>query len=237
MLVEGDTSGLELVGVAYLSQDLIMCEEIRSSVNIHSNNQERFNLPTRLVAKTFVFRLIYGGNEYSYAYDPEFNWISDSQKFWLKVINEFYNKYKGIAEWHKKLMERAMLTSQWVSPTGRKYKYEPYRNRRGEWVWPRTKILNYPVQGLGADLMSIARVSACKRLSVYEEVLHVNTVHDSIILDTPEYLVYDVIPVLDQVFKDIPKNFEKLFGVPFNLPMHGEIKYGYNWKEMKKYES
>jgi DNA polymerase I-like protein with 3'-5' exonuclease and polymerase domains len=222
------------VAAAFLSQDPTLCAEIREGIDIHGRNQERFKLPERVIAKIFVFRLLYGGNEFSYANDPEFNWVSSSPKYWRRIIDEFYNKYTGISRWHVGLVDIAQRTGGWCSPTGRTYKYEPYKDRRGQWTWPRTKILNYPVQGLGADLMSIARVSAYRRLR--DRVLFCNTVHDSIIVDSPNNIVYTICDELERVFVDIPRNFEKVFGVPFNLPMKGEVKYGMNWKDLQKYE-
>jgi hypothetical protein len=82
--------------------------------------------------------------------------------------------------------------------------------------------------------MSIARVSAYRRLR--DRVLFCNTVHDSIIVDSPNNIVYTICDELERVFVDIPRNFEKVFGVPFNLPMKGEVKYGMNWKDLQKYE-
>ena len=242
MLIEGDVTGLEVVGVAYLSQDRVLCEEIRNGEDIHGNNQQRFGFikgpKGRLVAKIFKFRLIYGGSAYAYAHDPDFNWISSSVKYWQKIIDTYYDKYQGIYIWHNKIYEQALMANTWVSPTGRRYVYEPYKNNRGEWEWPRTKILNYPVQGLGADLMTIARLSAKRRLGkrLSEDVLFINTVHDSILLDSPKEVVYPVCSILEGVFTDIPKNFMKIFKVPFNLPMRGEVKFGHNWKDMEKYK-
>lgn len=127
-----------------------------------------------------------------------------------------------------------METGLYTSPTGRRYSYKPYKNKRGEYVWPRTQILNFPVQGCGADLMSIARVSAARRLA--GKVDFINSVHDSILVDSPNDIVYDVCSILENVFKDIPKNFERLFKQEFNLPMTGEMKYGPNWKNMIEYK-
>lgn len=233
MLIEGDASALEVVGAAYLSQDKVLCQEIRDGVDIHGRNQEALKLPSRLIAKIFVFRLIYGGSAFSYANDPEFNWISRSHVYWQEVIDSFYNKYTGLAKWHTSLVYGVQRTGRWTSPTGRTYEYTPVL-RRGEYVWPRTTILNYPVQGLGADLMSIARVSAKRRLQ--NKVLFVNTVHDSIVVDSPPEIVYDVCTVMEDVFVDVPKNFERVFGKEFNLPMKGEVKFGMNWKDMEKFK-
>jgi DNA polymerase I-like protein with 3'-5' exonuclease and polymerase domains len=232
VLLEADAAKLEVVCAAYLSQDPVLCQEIREGVDIHGNNQKRFNLPDKVIAKIFVFRLIYGGSAFSYAKDKEFNWISDDPKYWQKIIDEFYNKYQGVAQWHESIVSTASKTGRLVMPTGRIYTFQPYW-KRDKWVWPRTTILNYPVQGLGADLLAIARVSAYRRLK--GKCLFINTVHDSIVVDVdnnPE-LCYDIWSEFNKVFDDIPENFEKLFGVEFNLPMRCESKMGVDWLNMK----
>lgn len=207
-------------------------KELWDGVDIHAVNQATFNLPSRIVAKTFKFRLLYGGSCWSFAKDKDFNWISKDADFWQEVIDGYYNKYQGIAVWHDRIVQDAARDGKLVMPTGRVYTYQPYW-KRDQWVWPRTTILNYPVQGLGQDLMAIARVSAYRRV---DQGLFINTVHDSIVLDISGELCDNVCRILDQVFKDIPKNFERLFGVEFNLPMKAEIKYGPNWAEMEKWE-
>lgn len=236
MLIQGDASALEWRCAAFLSQDQKAFDEIWNDVDQHTDNQTRFGLPSRLIAKTFVFRLIYGGSAFSYAHDPNFTEVSKSEKFWQKVIDEFYAKYQGLHRWHVKLMQEATTTGKVQLPTGRIYEYEPeYKN--GQRVYPRTTILNYPVQGLGADLMTIARVSLYNRMrDNYDGAKLVNTVHDSIIIDCKDEHVKSLSELMLQVFEDVPKNFEKLFGVEFNLPMKAEVQYGPNWKDMEIYE-
>jgi DNA polymerase I-like protein with 3'-5' exonuclease and polymerase domains len=94
------------------------------------------------------------------------------------------------------------------------------------------------VQGLGADLMSIARVSLRNRLLDKEGVKLINTVHDSIILDF-DSKVWDnnsIVKIVDECFNDVPKNFEKLFGKTFNLPMRVECEIGPTWGNMETVE-
>jgi len=98
MLLQADAKQLEWVGATYLSQDQTALKEIWDSVDQHSDNQKRFGLPSRLIAKTFVFRLIYGGSAYSYANDPNFKDIGN-ERFWQGVIDQFYDKYKGLRDW------------------------------------------------------------------------------------------------------------------------------------------
>jgi len=172
--------------------------------------------------------LIYGGSAYSYSVDPEFKEVGYSEKRWQEVIDEYYLKYKGMAQWHKLLMHTATTTGKLVMPTGRIYTFTPEK-KRDDIVWPRTTILNYPVQGLGADLVAIARVSAWKRIRGLKSLL-VSSVHDSIVIDS----IYDEIELLCKILKssveDVPKNFERLFKVPFDLPLNVEIQIGEDLK-------
>ena len=82
--------------------------------------------------------------------------------------------------------------------------------------------------------MSIARISATRRLG--GSCLFINSVHDSILIDSPNDSVYHVCVTLEDVFRDVAKNFTKVFNLPFDLPTSGEIKYGHNWKQMEVFE-
>jgi DNA polymerase I-like protein with 3'-5' exonuclease and polymerase domains len=236
MLLQADAKQLEWVGAAYLSQDDLAIKEIWEGTDMHSDNQERFGLPSRLIAKTFVFRLIYGGSAYSYANDPNFKDIGD-ESYWQNIIDQFYNKYTKLKEWHDEIMFLAKRDRKLTMPTGRVYNYKPEVTSYGV-KYPRTKILNYPVQGLGADLMSIARVSLRNRLLDKDGVKLINTVHDSIILDF-DSKVWDnnsIVKIVNDCFNDVPKNFEKLFGKTFNLPMRVECEIGPTWGNMETIE-
>jgi DNA polymerase-1 len=238
VLINIDAKQLEWVTAVYLSQDPVGIDEIERGFDQHADNQKRFDLPSRTVAKILLFRTIYGGTGYSFTTDPEFGYLG-SESWWDEKIATFYAKYKGLHSWHERLYERVVLDNGRLEmPTGRVYQFERYANRSGETKYPRTKVLNYPVQGLAADLVSIARVSLMKRLSARTwdfELLWVNTVHDSIILDlnTDSWdNILEVSQIIYGVFEDIPKNFKKLFDVEFNLPVRCEITAGYDWKHL-----
>ena len=120
-------------------------------------------------------------------------------------------------------------------PTGRRYDFKPELNSMGKPKMPRTRILNYPVQGLGADLMSIVRVSIANRLRGRKNVDLINTVHDSVMIDYDDNLndTDELVSIVEQAFHDIPANFYKLFGTKFNLPTRVDVQVGNNWGEMK----
>ena len=238
MYVHVDAKALEWYGAVYLSQDPVGLKELLEGVDTHEENRIRFKLPSRLIAKTFLFRLIYGGTEWAYAYDSNFSHVSSNPKFWKKVIDEAYEKYSGLAKTHTNWEQTVVRTGKLVMPTGREYAFSPYRDERtNELKWPRTTILNYPVQGLGHDLMAIvrtllfARLRAAQGKTIFKSLLCC-TVHDSIDVDAPDAEVPEVIKIIQSSFDDVPKRFEQLFGVSFNLPIRCEISTGINLKDL-----
>lgn len=235
MLVNCDVKGLEVVVAAELSGDAVLCKEVRDKENIHENNRARFDLPSRLIAKIFKFRLIYGGTAYSYAHDSDFMGVSTSEKFWQGIIDEYYEKYSGIKKWHSTLIDTAIRDRQLEIPSGRIFPIEPDYSKRDP--WPHTIIKNYPVQGFGADLVMLARLQARKLLrenaGVKKSVL-ISTIHDSIVADCPEDEYELVGRILNQSVEDVPELCRKVFDYRFKLPLTAEVQYGPNKNEMKE---
>ncbi len=241
MLIEFDVSQLEWVAAMYLSGDKIGREELSSGIDLHTSNQRAFGLPSRLVAKTYLYRSIYcdeaGGGAYAFSLDPDFSHVSHSKRWWQGKIDAFYTKYSGLAAWHRHLLTEVGKNSGRLSmPWGREYIFLRRQNSKGENVWPKTQIYNWPVQGLGAELTAIVRVSLAKRLAAMRlaaPVKLVNTVHDSVLIDTPKENVDKVIETVQNVFKAVPGNFTRLFGLEFDVALNVEIKLGPNWGQME----
>lgn len=216
-------------------------DELRAGLDIHGLNQKALNLPEgevgRLIAKIFIFRLMYGGSAYAYANDPLFMQVSTKEKYWQGVIDAFYDKYKGFRDWHRKIVRDATRDGFLIMPTGRQYDFELVRDYRGELKAPETTIKNYPVQGLGADVMSIARVSFKRRSDVSRITgVSVGTVHDSIVCDMPTREIEKTARLFHDVFNDLPANFKRVFNVEFDLPLRCEVKWGPNMMEMEEYK-
>ena len=237
MILNLDASGLEWRTVAHNSKDKTAIKEIKDGLDTHADNQRVFGLPSRLIAKVFLFRAIFKGSAYAYSVDNDFKHIG-GVKYWQNVIDKFYEKYDGIYKYHAGLMREATTTGQVVSNSGRVYKFEP-RMRNGELKWPDTEIVNYPVQGFAADLMSLARVSAWNRLKVQREsrkVLFVNTVHDSLKLDVNMNLreAIEVGKIIKSSFEDVPANYKKIYGKELLVPMSADFHVGINGLWMHK---
>jgi DNA polymerase-1 len=231
MLVNCDVKGLEVVVAADLSGDETLRQEVRDKLDFHQLNQDRFKLPTRVVAKRFKFKLLYGATAFGYAHDSDFTDVSTSERYWQGIIDEYYDKYRGIQKWHNSLIDTAIRNGQLEIPSGRIYPIAPDYTKRNP--WPHTIIKNYPVQGFGADLVMLARLEARKRLreSGLEGVL-VSTIHDSIVADCPEKNVEAIGRILNNSVEAVPKLSRQCFGYNFSLPLTAEVQYGPNKKEM-----
>lgn len=232
MLINADVKGLEVVVAADLSGDVVLRREVIEKQDFHQNNQDRFKLPSRIVSKRFMFKLLYGATDYGFAHDSDFIDTSTSQKFWKIVIDEFYEKYKGIKKWHSTLIEIAMRDGRLEIPSGRFFPITPTYNKFEP--WPHTIIKNYPIQGFGADLVMLARLQAAKYLreSGLEGIL-ISTIHDSIVADCPEKNVEAIGRLLNQAVEDVPKLCKQVFDYEFSLPLNAEVQYGPNKRDME----
>ncbi len=238
MLVNADVKGLEVVVAAQLSGDVVLGAEIKDKVDIHDGNRLAFGLGEgksgRLIAKIFKFRLIYGGSAFSYAHDSDFRGVSTSVEFWQDVIDKYYTKYYGIKQWHERILYESKRDGKLIIPSGRYYPFQYEEGYKGL-KWPDTKVKNYPVQGFGADLVKLARLEAAKRLRASRlRADLVSTIHDSIVVDTPEENVYNIGKILKESVEAVPALCQQIWKYNFVLPLTAEIKVGLNKRDMEE---
>ena len=232
MLISCDASQLEFRVLVELARDKIALDEILNGKDTHSLNQKAFNLPSRLISKIYLFRTIFRGSGYSFSIDPDFIHVSDSPAYWDNVNKLFYEKYEGINDVHFKWKDMVLNGEAIQGPLGRFWKVEPF-NKWGKINW--TQFTNFPVQGTGADIMALARVSffmKLKKLGLERVILLVSSVHDSIVVDTPSKHLQLVTQLFYQVFQDLQMNIKKLFDYDWITPLACEVKAGPNMKDM-----
>lgn len=182
-----------------------------------------------------MFRTIFRGSGWSFANDPDFMHVSTSPNFWDDMNEKFYHKYDSLDKTHHRWKDIVMSGKPIVGPLGREWHIHIHRDFRGELKIPWTTLSNYPIQGTGADIMMLARLSAHKRTQkagIKADLI--STVHDSICWDTTEDFLLPIKKICDDVFADLPKNIERLFGYKWETPMACESKYGPNMKDMVK---
>lgn len=246
MILKCDASSIEWRSYLEWSRDPVGIQEIKQHLDIHSNNQSAFKLPTRLIAKVFLFRWIYRGSAYAFANDPDFTHASTSDKFWQKVIDAANEKYHVLHKFQDELIRKAQDGEIIAVPSGREFQFSMKKNKKGEFYWNIRDIVNWPNQGFAADLMVIARISLFNRLRKFKEweekkIKLFNTVHDDIEvdvenkLDTGGELCYNVCSTMENVFSDVPSNFQKLYKSEFLVPLTGEVSFGPNLLDLTKF--
>jgi len=242
-IVNADAKQLEWRGIVELSRDKVALEEILNDVDFHRVNQERFKLPSRLIAKVFLFRWIYLGSAYAYSKDPDFSSIG-GQSFWQKIIDSFNDKYEGIYNYHRACADEVYRTGSIVSPvTGRHYLFKQ-RERRGQLEYNLSEVVNYPVQGFGADLMALIRSMIYEQIILngwQDVVLPILSVHDSVMYDClPKLLTSGSVPwhnismVIKDCFKNVGQEWKKVYGSELLVPHDCEVQVGINWKYLHK---
>jgi DNA polymerase I-like protein with 3'-5' exonuclease and polymerase domains len=241
MIIKIDASQLEWRTYVELAQDIVAYSELLENRDIHAENQKKFNLPSRLISKKFLFRWIYRGPAYAYAKDHEFSPISSKEKFWQNVINKANEKYIGIYKYQDQLIQKAKNKEIITIPTGRSYSFDISYNKKNEPYWDINKIVNWPNQGFGADIVALARVELFDILSSYkkqEKIKFCNTVHDDIIIDVDnDYeLMYNICVESLNVFSNIGSYFRKAFGVPLVTPFKSEVYFGTNMLDFTQFD-
>ena len=233
MLVKCDAGQLEWRTLVELSRDEVALAELLTGEDFHAKNQGVFNLPSRLIAKIYLFRTIYRGSGWSFANDPAFMHVSSNQKFWDDIGEKFYGKYSGIDRCHQKWKDLVLAQHPITIPSGREWIIELGRDRYGELKIPWTVLTNYPNQGLGADVMMLVRLMLWRRLKG-SGVKFISTVHDDIKFDTPEKHVKLIADTCAEVFNDLPAQMKRVWNYEWVTPMTCEVFQGNNMLDMEK---
>jgi len=237
MIISVDAKALDwLVGI-YLSQDKIGMQEWNEGIDQHTMNQEAFVLPSRLIAKKFLFRAIFLGSAYAYANDPEFMHVSSTQRYWEAVIERFYDKYSGFGEWVEAILKEVILNKgHYTGIHGAQWYYQPVE-KRGESVWPKTQIANFPIQSLESEIMKLYRIAVLRRLKrEFPEAKLFSSVHDSLCIDTPEEFLYNIKYMLDEEAKKIPALLKQYYNIDFNIEFRVESCYGMNYYDLVEFK-
>lgn len=260
-LMEVDFSQLEVVALAILSGDPVLKNDILSGLDMHRvRAAELFGIPEsavtdeqRRLAKQLSFQLQYGAGYKSMA---EKNGCSE---YVAKLfIDNYYARYPEVKRWQDQIASEVKMSRRpgsgytakgfpkgegvLMSPTGRMYKFYEYDTSYGKFgtvSFSPTEMKNYPVQGFATgDIMALYRGRLYRRLvsdGLYERLLMINTVHDSVMLDVPTMedvkLAYRV---CKEVADALPALIEDLWGIEVDVPLKVECKYGPRWSDMTK---
>ena len=224
-LVEIDYSQLEFRVAGILATDEVVKREVESGFDVHaytaqvlSNNGE----PTeRGAAKASTFRPLYGGTQGTTA-----------QRTYFK---EFFNKYKGIFKWHEHLQNEAIQYKVVTTATGRQFSFpDCQRNFSGTATY-KTQIVNYPVQSVAtAEIVPLGVIILFNKLKELGlQSIVINTVHDSVLIDTHPDELSIVKQIGPQCLLEAQQEAKRRFGLSDYIPLEVEMSQGKNWMEQE----
>jgi DNA polymerase I-like protein with 3'-5' exonuclease and polymerase domains len=235
-ILNADLSQIELRVPAQLSQDATMMHEIASGIDLHAKATTDImkvvlNKLNRFYAKTFNFRMIYGGTEYGFHKDP--NMPNFGLKKWREVVKAFYAKYRGLERWQQANIKHVIDgDGSLVLPTGRKFVFSlGFQGKYNE-----RQIKNYPVQGLaGGDILPLGAVILWDALrNKGFKSVPILTVHDSVVFDVAEGEQDRLADLCMTVFNNLPKYIKQYWGFDWQVPLTGEVEIGRNYGEQKQ---
>lgn len=256
-----DFKQLEVVGLAYLTQDPQLRDDLLNGRDIHTETARTAGIDLtgsvdlRRNIKGVNFGTIYGAGvrkltQQSGLEEPIVRRCVEALK--SRYPDAFGKKYIEALERELDLnafeLDRDAIGMKRfgnfvTQPTGRKIWIETVSSTtfgRGmpTQQWPYTCMRNYPVQSIAADIVSVARVlfyDVIRERSLQDKILMVNEVHDEIVFDIRDNADISFRFVVSEVEERLPKELERRLGLQreFDLPLKLEIGLGDSWKTGK----
>ena len=224
-ILEADFAQLEFRTAAFLSQDGVAIEEVKTGFDVHSYTAKVISdagQPTsRQDAKAHTFAPLYGATGYGRTQAE------------AKYYEHFNQKYKGVALWHSRLAKEAVTTQKIKTPSGREFLFPDVIRRANGSVSHFTMIKNYPVQSFAtADIVPIVLLHIDNYLKTMKSCV-VNSVHDSLVIDVHPEEEKQVLYIINQTNKELVNLIKLRWGIDFNVPLLLEAKIGKNWLDTK----
>ena len=224
-IIESDFAQLEFRTAAFLAQDKTAMHEIDTGFDVHSYTAKVISdagqPTTRQEAKAHTFAPLFGATGYG------------RSKAEAAYYKQFVDKYKGIARWHTQLGNEAVNEGKITNVSGRQYAFPDVMRRENGTVSHFTMIKNYPVQGFATgDVVPVVLIELDRLLQPMQSCL-VNSVHDSMVIDTHPDEINDVLNIINLINTNLNDMIQKQYNIKVNVPLLLESKIGDNWLDTK----
>lgn len=234
VLIEADYSQIELRIAAEYAQEPTMLRIYREGGDIHTEtaasvsgiSPKDVTKELRNKAKAVNFGFLYGMSArgfISYAFD-NYGVIFTLEE--AKRYRElFFLKYSRLEAWHRDMGVLCELDGGVYNRFGR-FRTLPdiYSSSNYERSSAIRKAINSPVQGTASDLLILAATEVNKKLKEKYGAFVVGTVHDSILIESPEEGVEDVAEDIKRIMAH-PEALD-LFGVEFEVSIEADVGIG-----------
>ncbi len=228
-LVDADYSQIELRVLAHISQDKALTDAFKNNIDVHSLTASGvFGVDIADVtpvmrnhAKTINFGIVYGMGDYSLAKD-----LGISVKEARDYINNYFDKYKGVASFMQSIIESAKLNGYVETMFARRRRI-PEVNSSNFMLRSAGERMarNTPIQGTAADIIKIAMVNVDRELRKRNlKSSLILQVHDELIIEAAKEELSEV----EDILKTCMENAAKL-----SVPLVAEAKSAYSWYDAK----
>lgn len=229
-IYEADYSGLEFRVAGELSKDRQIIDDILTGKDVHVQTASIINQcpesdvtkDLRKKAKAYTFGPLYGGRGAMEA--PHVK----------RYFDEYFNIYKGLADWHQTLFKGVLDNGLVTVPSGREYHFPNAERIAGGRVTNATAVVNYPVQGFATgDLVPLSCVRAHRLFREHGvKSKLILSVHDSIVCDVAPEEAELVKTLLKEAMAGVVKEAKQRWNYEFVLPLDIEIAVGANWMDV-----
>lgn len=230
-LLSIDYSQMELRIVAHLAQDENMMKVFQNNEDIHTNTAAAIFdvLPAEVTddmrrdAKTINFGVLYGLSSFGLASRIGAVSRTDAKEF----IDKYFEEYSGVQMYLENVKAEVNENGFVRHELGRIRKFPEIRSSQ---FFIRAAAeraaINFPIQGLQADILKIAMLNIHKELQGQEgEIKMLMQVHDELVFEVREDSVDKWVKKIKPLMEDAYK---------LTVPVIAEAKVGDNWGEMKK---
>lgn len=228
-LISADYSQLELRLLAHITRDEVMLKAFQNHEDIHAQTAKLvFGAKTdaelkvaRRLAKIVNFAIAYAVEPFGLSQR-----VGISMKEAKKVIEDYYESYKGIKKFMEETPEIAREQGYVTSIYGRR-RYIPSIKDRNYSVRSRAEreAINLPIQGTASDIVKMAMLKvddALRRENLKTRMIM--QVHDELLFEAPD-------AEAEKAMEIVKREMEN--AVELDVPLIVEIGAGDNWMSAK----
>jgi DNA polymerase-1 len=228
-LISADYSQLELRILAHVTQDPVMLEAFINNEDIHAKTarlvfgatDEKDLKEKRRLAKIVNFGIAYAVEAFGLSQR-----VGISKAEARKVIDDYFDTYKGIRSYMDRIPEEAREKGYVTSLFGRR-RYFPGIRDRNFAVRSRAEreAINMPIQGTASDIVKIAMIRVYNALRAEGfKTRMIMQVHDELLFEGPT----SETKAASEIIKREMESAAKL-----DVPLIAEIGAGDNWMDAK----
>jgi DNA polymerase-1 len=228
-LISADYSQLELRILAHITKDPVMLEAYLNNEDIHAKTarlvfgatDEKDLKEKRRLAKIVNFGIAYAVEAFGLSQR-----VGISKAEARKVIDDYFETYKGIRTYMDRIPEEAREKGYVTSLFGRR-RYFPGIKDRNFAIRSRAEreAINMPIQGTASDIVKIAMINVSKALrDAGLKTQMIMQVHDELLFEGPE----SEVAAASEIIKG-----EMESAAVLDVPLTAEIGSGGDWMSTK----